>query len=260
MRKIQSSLLLLIVLIPVFVLPVFGMDQRSYWIFVLVVSGASILSYLRDRQLFPTILFFSLVHALRPVNHWFSELVRLEFPGTFFLIPILVFTILILLFPGIRSTISWWTRDTIDRTTIWVIAGMSLISGAALLIWGLFIAADLTEFTENLPEVSLIWILLNGLGFAFFNSIAEEYLSRGMLCNGLEKIFANKQLIIVIQACLFGIFHYCGFPGGFIGVGMVILWSLVLGWIRYRSKGLMGVIIGHFFADLTIYFILYAIK
>lgn len=56
------------------------------------------------------------------------------------------------------------------------------------------------------------------------------------------------------------LFHKNGFPGGLLGVIMVILWSLALGVIRYRTKDLIGVLIAHFFADFTIYMILYGLK
>jgi membrane protease YdiL (CAAX protease family) len=184
----------------------------------------------------------------------------MNFPGTYFLIPIILFTILILTFKKIKSNISWWTKDKIDTTSVLLIIGLSLVSGLLLFIWGKYIAKDLSKFTGILPDVTLVWIIINGIGFALLNSIAEEYLSRGMLCNGLEKIFSNKWLIITIQAIVFSIFHYHGFPGGLIGMTMVFVWSVVLGILRYRTKGLAGVLIGHFIADLTIFFILYGLK
>ena len=103
-------------------------------------------------------------------------------------------------------------------------------------------------------------LIINGVLFALFNSFVEEFMTRGMLCNGIEKIIINKNIIILIQAIIFGISHFYGFPGGFLGITMVFFWSLILGIIRYKTKGLVGVIIAHFFADLSIYFILYAYK
>jgi membrane protease YdiL (CAAX protease family) len=82
------------------------------------------------------------------------------------------------------------------------------VSGLALVVWGTWIATDLSRFTETLPEVSLLWIIINGIGFALLNALAEEYLARGMLWNGLEKIFGNAGVIIVLQSVIFSIFHF----------------------------------------------------
>ena len=261
MKKIITAIILFFAIFVIFIQPVYiGINFGGFWTLTAIMIGLSLYTGFNDKKIFPTILFFSLVHITRPINYWFTELIHMNFPGTFYLFPILIFTGLILLIKPIRKNISWWTRDKIDRTTVFIIAGLSLISGIALFIWGFYIADDLTNFTKNLPDVAAIWIIINGLGFALLNSIAEEYLARGMLCNGLEKILNNKFAVILIQALIFGFFHKNGFPGGLTGIVMVIFWSIVLGIIRYRTKGLLGVITGHFFADFTIYLILYGLK
>jgi membrane protease YdiL (CAAX protease family) len=222
--------------------------------------GLSIFLFFAGREMFATVLFFTLILLTRPLNFRFTNFINIDFPGTFYLIPIILFTILILTIPYIKRNISWWQRDSIDGKTWQMIIALSIVSGLALFIWAKFTTHDLSKFIINLPDVVLPWIIINGVGFALLNSIAEEYLSRGMLCNGLEKIIVNKKIIILIQAILFSIFHYNGFPGGMTGAIMVLLWSIVLGIVRYRTKGLFGVLIGHFFADLTIYFTLYSLK
>lgn len=259
-NKIISRLTLLITIVPVFILPIFHMDLKVYGIFsVILIFLTGWISRI-NKDLFPTILFFTLVHVSRPLNTWFTHAIKLNFPGIFFLIPILVFVLLILTIPSIRRSIGCWRKDKIDTISVLLIIGLVVISGLALFVWGNYIAGDLHKFTRNLPDVALIWIALIGIGFALLNAFAEEFLARGMLCNGLEKIFSDKRSIIIIQAVVFSIFHYHGFPGGVIGMIMVFLWSIVLGIIRYRTKGLFGVVIGHFFADLTIYVILYQLK
>lgn len=259
-NKVLKILILLLAVIPVFLLPLFPMDRTLFLIFSIVLIALTILTFLKQKALFSTILFFTLVHITRPINTAFCELLHFNFPGTFFLIPILIFTALIIILPGIRGSVGWWTRETIDKKSMLLIPGLAIISGPGLYIWGVFIADDLSQFTDMLPEVPVTWILINGIGFALFNAIAEEYLARGMLWNGLEKIFSDKWSVILIQSLVFSIFHLHGFPGGIIGMTMVFAWSVVLGIIRYRTKGLIAVILSHFMADMTIYFILYGIK
>ena len=258
-NKIFSTLILLITIIPVFILPVFGIDYITYGIFSFILVIFTIIINKFSQELFSTILFFTLVHLSKPLNDWFTGSLGINFPGTYYLIPILIFTIILFSFSKIRKSVGWWTKDKIDKKSVLLIAGLSILSGLALYIWGKYIAVDMQMFKNKLPDVSFFMIIMNGVGFAIFNSIAEEYLSRGMLINGLEKLFSNKWLIIIIQGIIFSIFHYYGFPGGVIGIIMVFFWSFVLGIIRCRTKGLGGVLIGHFFADLTIFFILYSI-
>jgi len=260
MKRIVTILALSIATITTFILPLFSIDFRLYLMLSAILCGLCVLIFISDKKTFPAILFFTITLLTRPLNQKFTDWIHMEFPGTYFLVPIVIFTLLILTVPSIRKNIGWWKRDTIDRNSWLIIIGLSLISGLSLFIWGKYVAEDLSKFVDILPDVPLVWILINGIGFALFNSIAEEYLSRGMLCDGLEKIITDRKLIIAIQALVFSIFHYHGFPGGLSGIAMVFAWSVVLGIIRYRTKGLIGVLTAHFFADLSIYFILYGLK
>lgn len=261
-HKFINIILLSVSAITVFVLPVTGMNDIIYWPFVAVIVLAALISIRYSPELFSTILFFTLIHASVPINDKLTEITGIGFPGTYYLFPILVFSLLILISPKIRKTIGWWRKNTFDKTTILVIILLSIVSGASLYLWGKFIAldADLRIFLNKMPDVSLLFVIINGIGFAILNSIAEEFLSRGMLWNGLEKITDNNRIIVITQAVIFGVFHYHGFPGGLTGVILVIFWSVALGIIRIRTKGLAGVVIGHFSADLSIYFILYSMK
>ncbi|MBN2347337.1 MAG: CPBP family intramembrane metalloprotease [Bacteroidales bacterium] len=259
-NKALSAGILFLAVIPVFIVPLFGIGFRFYVVISAIMIVLTLLSFQVNKELSPTILFFTLVHVCRPINFWFTDLINISFPGTWFLIPILIFTVFILIFPQIRNTISWWAKEKINRNSLLIIVGLSVISAAALWVWSNYFFEGITQFTKILPDGPVHWMVMYGIGFAVFNSIAEEYLSRGMLCNGLEKLFSNKAFIILIQAIIFSVFHIHGFPGGISGMVMVFVWSLVLGWLRYRTRGLLGVLIGHFLADLSIYFILYELK
>jgi uncharacterized protein len=56
---------------------------------------------------------------------------------------------------------------------------------------------------------------------------------------------------------LFGIYHWRGFPGGLSGSVMVFFWSVFLGIIKYRTKGMLMPVIAHIFADLTIFILIF---
>jgi uncharacterized protein len=258
--KTIRLLILLLSVIPVMIFPLFKIFSEIYWPPLLFLICLTFFSFFYYKDLFPAVLFFAVIHLAKPLNIVIVSITGLSFPGMFYLLPVVFYTFLISINRNLKNNISFWRREKIDKISIILILILSVISGLALYVWSMWFASDLSPFLNNLPLVSLPFIILNGIGFALLNSIAEEYLSRGMLCEGLEKIFENKIYIIVIQALIFSIFHYYGFPGGVIGMILVFFWSIMLGIIRYRTKGLTGVIIGHFFADLTIYSILYSLK
>jgi hypothetical protein len=56
-NKVLTSILLLIAIIPVFVIPVFGMDYKIYGVFSIILIVASVLSVKINKEIFATILF-----------------------------------------------------------------------------------------------------------------------------------------------------------------------------------------------------------
>jgi len=95
--------------------------------------------------------------------------------------------------------------------------------------------------------------------FPILNSLFEEFIARAVLFDGFSALFEKIVSVIILQAIIFALWHYKGFPGGIIGVIMVFIWSLFLGIIRYKSKGMLPSLVAHFFADLTIAIILFFI-
>jgi uncharacterized protein len=233
----------------------------THWFFVVIVFLFTIYTFFKSKELFSTILFFFILQASKPINDAFVKAIGFSFMGVYYLIPIVFFTVLIILFPSIRKTISWWSKEVFSIKAVVLSLALSIFSGIALYLWAKWFPTDqILNFSQQVPDGVWFMVFLNGFLFALLNSLVEEYLTRGMLCNGLLKIFDNVTLIILIQAVIFGISHYYGFPEGYIGVIMVFIWSIVLGIIRFMTKGLVGVWISHFTADFVIYFILYSLK
>ena len=130
MKKLITILILTLSVFVTFIQPIyFGIDFKSFWIVSAILIGATFYSGFFNKIIFPTTLFFTIVHVTRPINDRFTDLINMNFPGTYYLIPIMIFTVLILLFKSIRQNISWWTKDKIDKTTVYIIIGLSLISG-----------------------------------------------------------------------------------------------------------------------------------
>ena len=115
---------------------------------------------------------------------------------------------------------------------------------------------DTGELLKMIPKVSPPILVILGILFAISNAFAEEMLFRGFLFDGLSEFINNSKIVIFLQAIIFGIWHFNGFPGGIFGSIMVFFWAIFLGIMRYKSKSIWYPIIGHVFADLTIFIIL----
>lgn len=103
-------------------------------------------------------------------------------------------------------------------------------------------------------------IVFAGLGFATLNALVEEFIFRGILWDGLERLLSPVWLTLAIQAVIFGAIHYNGFPSGIIGMGLAAIYGAMLGVVRQQSQGLGAPVITHFFADLTIFLLIYYVN
>ncbi|UCB46508.1 MAG: CPBP family intramembrane metalloprotease [Spirochaetota bacterium] len=182
---------------------------------------------------------------------------NLHFPGITLLPPIIVYIALVVNLKKLRNHTSWLSIGKIDRLTFILMAMMTMISAIALVAWAYALKPDLNKFLEWIPSWSRPVLILGGVGFALFNSFVEELIFRGILWEGLTSSIRSNVLITILQALIFGLWHYRGFPGGISGVFMVFVWGIFLGLVRNRSKGMLAPMVSHFFADLAIFSILY---
>lgn len=229
----------------------------EFWgigIFMIVIT---FIGFRLNKSIGPTLAFFNLVHFSRYANEYMTTLFSADFSGTYFLLPIVLFTFTILFFKPIRETITWWKRDVVTKSLLWEMV-LAVVIGSFGMYWYLCTHEDqLVRFLEMLPRGSFLKILSLGLVFAGMNAAVEEFIIRGMIWNGLEKVISNPILLIVLQALIFGASHYFGLPGGIVGVTMIFTWSLFIGYVRWKSGGLLAVIGLHFFSNLAQFFMLY---
>lgn len=230
---------------------------------VLYVTIGLVLTYMirmgevLNPRLSVTFGFFALLHWMRPVNEKVAEVLQANVHGTYFLIPILIYSGLVMAFPYFRRSIDWWKIDDVNpilirQTIIAVALGCGL-----MYLYIVNNQESLARFIGMLPTGSLFKILSLGIAFALLNAVAEEYIIRGMFWNGLAKIISNQNTINWIQAAFFGLSHYFGLPGGIYGVVMVFFWSLIMGHFRIKTGGIILVIVAHFVLNLFQYFVLY---
>jgi len=101
-----------------------------------------------------------------------------------------------------------------------------------------------------------LWFLpLAGVAFALLNSAVEEAIFRGIFLQALDSAVGAGTISLVIQAAFFGWLHYSkiGFPKGLAGVAMASVYGLLLGYLRYRSQGMLAPWLAHVGTDIAVF-------
>jgi len=176
--------------------------------------------------------------------------------GLFFVIPLVIYLVIMALYKRLKEKSQFFVLGKPGRNT-WILGIVTVIvSSAALYIWIQVTGPDLSDITAMMPKTGMGMLLLLGAIFAIGNSIVEESIYRGILYNSLKLFVDNRWIVILIQAAIFGLAHWQGFPRGVSGVALALIYGLLLGTIRHRSHGLLAPIIVHTAADFTIYLLL----
>jgi membrane protease YdiL (CAAX protease family) len=88
--------------------------------------------------------------------------------------------IIVLNIDSCKKEITWWRWGKFDRTTIFLMLMVILLSSLSLFFWTHLIKQNLNEYLKFIPDFSLVLIILYGIVFPFFNSIFEEFLARAV--------------------------------------------------------------------------------
>ena len=257
-KGLISITLFLVILCIAFVVPIFQVELNAfpfYGLYVAMILSALYL-LLFDFRIFVPAFYFVIIHILRPLLNHFLTGTTFEFPGIYYLFPSIVYLGIILPFPSARSALKWFRLGRIDRTSWLVTIIMVAGSIAGLYIWARLSPSGVEKFRALLPGYPPALLLLGGIGFAITNAIMEEVIARGVIWDGFHFILNRWWLTNLAQSTVFAIWHFKGFPGGISGALMVFAWSVFLGYLRHRSKGMLAPVVGHFFADIAIFLIL----
>lgn len=153
----------------------------------------------------------------------------------------------------LRASSGWLRRGQLDRTSWMLIVSFVIVSAISLIVWRFWTDVDLTRFRSFVPNVP-IWVIPIGIiAFAALNAAFEEIIWRGVLMHSLEAAVGRGRVAWLLQGIGFGIWHYVGFPGGWIGVGLATIFALMMGALRMRGRGMFAPWIAHVFADVTIF-------
>lgn len=173
------------------------------------------------------------------------------------LAPLTVYYLIVLIFSPLRRSYAWLGVGSFSKDVILLMLITIIVSTLALIAWVRFMQPDIGPYLDHMRNVPLGWMPLAGLGFAVLNASMEELTFRGIIMKGMDSAFHSPLISIISQAVSFGLLHYlAGFPYGIMGVVMTFIYALFLGVIRNKARGMMAPVVTHFFADLTIFFIL----
>ncbi|WP_373488909.1 lysostaphin resistance A-like protein [Blastomonas sp.] len=150
-----------------------------------------------------------------------------------------------------RLALGWRSGKASARLWLAAIA-ISILTTGALVIWVELFEPDLEVFRAMVPRGDLLVLISAALGFALLNATMEELIWRGGIQSWLGR-HTSIWLAILIQALSFGALHWAGFPSGWSGVALAIIYGVILGWLRHATGGLSAPIVAHILADLTIF-------
>jgi membrane protease YdiL (CAAX protease family) len=170
----------------------------------------------------------------------------------YLLAPLAAYGLIVCLVRPLRQSVARLRIGRFDRRVFAVTTGIVLVSSAALGVWQIAVQQDFHEQVERLPAWSQEHWVWAGLLFAVVNALLEEIVFRGILWESLTVELGPSKGILA-QAVLFGIGHLHGVPEGLVGVGMVTVYGVVLGWLRWVAGGLGAPVIAHVFADATVF-------
>jgi len=169
--------------------------------------------------------------------------------------PLAVYAGVLAMSRHLRKSVLWFRPGRLG-VDIWLFLSLVVVvSSGALVVWNLICRPDLAANRTNIPAMPLWLLPLAGVSFALLNSIVEEAIFRGVMLQALDSAIGAGAISLVIQAVFFGWLHYSevGFPKGLAGVAMASVYGLVLGYLRYRSRGILAPWLAHAGTDIAVF-------
>lgn len=169
--------------------------------------------------------------------------------------PLVVYAGIVGASKNLRKSVLWMRPGRLT-TDIWLLVlVITVVSGAALMVWSVICRPDLGPNRANIPSMPLWLLPLAGIAFALINSAVEEAIFRGIFLQALDSSVGAGAIPLVIQAVLFGWLHHSavGFPKGLAGVGMASFYGLLLGFLRYRARGMLAPWVAHIGTDIAVF-------
>lgn len=151
---------------------------------------------------------------------------------------------------------SWCRRGSVTPELPWMLLLTVAVTAIALVVWQRAAEGQLPQAYLDAAADRPLWLLVvAGAGFSLLNAAVEEAIFRGVLQTAIERV-SGPVVAIAAQAAAFGLLHVLGIPSGVIGAVMAGTWGLLLGLLRWRTRGLLAPYVAHVAADATIFLML----
>jgi membrane protease YdiL (CAAX protease family) len=170
------------------------------------------------------------------------------------LAPLIVYGMVVVLTPHLRRSVGWLRAGHFGPDVRLIVIATVIVSSVALVFWTVFSKPDVQRHLALVPEMPF-WIYpLAAIGFASINAAMEEIVFRGIMMEALDSALGETYRSVGVQAVSFAALHYlAGFPNGVLGFLMAFVYGIMLGVVRWRSKGLLAPWVAHVVADITIF-------
>ena len=169
--------------------------------------------------------------------------------------PLAVYAVVIGVSQHLRKSVLWMRPGRLG-VDIWLLVSLVVVvSSGALVAWNFICRPDISPSLANIPPMPFWFLPLAGVGFALLNSAVEEAIFRGIFLQASDSAVGAGTISLVIQAVFFGWLHYSeiGFPKGLAGVAMASVYGLLLGYLRYRSGGMLAPWLTHAGTDIAVF-------
>jgi membrane protease YdiL (CAAX protease family) len=222
-----------------------------YWLLAIFVLLALTALCISAVQSFHLSLFFTLWLVLPLITPALSKWPLYK------VTPLIVYGVVVGISKHLRKSVLWIRPGRLG-VDIWLLVALFvLISSGALMAWKAVGRPDLGPCRANIPAMPLWLLPFAGVAFALINSAVEEAIFRGILLQALDSAVGAGIISLVIQAVFFGWMHYSevGCPKGLSGVAMASAYGLLLGYLRYRSRGMLAPWLAHAGTDIGVFII-----
>lgn len=157
----------------------------------------------------------------------------------------------------LRGTAEWARWGDFGRHQLLLCLVCAAVAGASLLVWFVALRPNVDDILATFfPDVSPWLLLIGAVGFSMVNAAVEEIAYRGVIMFALRSALGAGAVALGLQAVAFGTLHINGFPRGTVGVGLAIIYGLMMGLVREHAGGMLAPWFAHVMTDLTIVTIL----
>ena len=173
----------------------------------------------------------------------------------FWLLPLVGYASLVLLIRPLRQSFSGVSLGRLDKVGILGALLLTGITSLVLLAYHALVSPDVTTLAASLPLSAFGNVAFAWMSFSIVNALLEELVFRGILFHAVAGEW-GAAIAVGGTAVVFGLGHLQGYPPGPLGAVLAGVYGVVLGLLRWWTRGLALPIGCHVCADATIFGIL----